>query len=288
VTASAHSVDTSPRLARGRALLTLLLDSAAILGLALGLLAIVLIAVARPELPRDLVAYIRAGDALRAGAPIYTTDLPLNGAFLYSPVWAVLFGAISWIPGPLLYAGSIALNAAALRYVAGNWRITGLALLWPFTAFSVAGGNIDLPIAAALVLAWRTSAAPLAVVAAAKLAPILALPRARWREFVVTGLILVALTLPWWQLWPEWVSFLMRQPAAGQFLLSIPWWARLPAALALLLLRRPWASALAAAIATPALYWTSSVLLLAPLRLWLDQRAETTGAGSATPAGPAR
>lgn len=46
----------------------------------------------------DLQAYMRAGDALRAGALIYTTGVAEGLAFLYSPVWAVLFAAISWLP----------------------------------------------------------------------------------------------------------------------------------------------------------------------------------------------
>jgi hypothetical protein len=225
----------------------------------------------RTDLPRDLVAYLRAGDAFRAGAPIYTIDLPLNGAFLYSPVWALIFGAISWLPGVLLYAVSIVISVACLRYVVGSWRGLGITLLWPFTAFALLSGNLDLIIAAALVAAWRGHVGPLALVALAKIAPALGLPWRSWRRFAAVSLVLIALTLPWWHLWPEWLLFLVRQPTSGEFLIPIPWWTRLPVAVLLLALRRPWATALAAVVATPALYLTSSLLLLAPLRLWLDR-----------------
>jgi hypothetical protein len=47
---------------------------------------------------------------------------------------------------------------------------------------------------------------------------------------------------------------------------------RLPFALLLLIPRRPWTSALAAIVAVPTLYWYTSVMLIAPLRLYLDER----------------
>jgi len=233
----------------------------------------------RTDLPRDLVAYLRAGDALRAAAPIYTVDLPLHGAFLYSPVWAVIFAALSWLPAPLVYGVSITANVACLRYVAGSWRSVGITFLWPLTAFSVLGGNVDLLIAAALVGAWRGHVAPLALVASAKLAPLLGVPWQERRRFLGWSVALAAVTLPWWHLWPEWLAFLVRQPTSGDYLIATPWWTRLPFALALLALRRPWSTALAAVVATPALYLTSSVLLLAPLRLWLDRKRSGNDAG---------
>lgn len=262
--------DRSGAAASWRRWVPLALTVLAILGFAAGAIEARLI-LDRTDLPRDLLAYLRAGDALRAGAPIYTIDLPLSGAFLYSPVWAVVFGAISWLPGVLLYGVSIVINVACLRYVVGSWRGLGITLLWPFTAFALLSGNLDLIIAAALVAVWRGHIVPLALVATAKIAPALGLPWRSWRRFAVVSLLLFAATLPWWHLWPEWLLFLVRQPTSGEYLIAIPWWTRLPVALVLLALRRPWATALAAVVATPALYLTSSLLLLAPLRLWLDR-----------------
>ncbi len=54
--------------------------------------------------------------------------------------------------------------------------------------------------------------------------------------------------------------------------IPVPWIARAIVAVALLLLRRPWAQALAAAIASPGLYWGQLVVLVAPVSLWLARR----------------
>jgi len=47
---------------------------------------------------------------------------------------------------------------------------------------------------------------------------------------------------------------------------------RLPFALALLLVRRLWAAALAVVVGIPSLWLGTLVILMAPIRLWLDGR----------------
>jgi len=47
---------------------------------------------------------------------------------------------------------------------------------------------------------------------------------------------------------------------------------RLPFALALLLVRRPWAPALAVVVGMPSLWLGTLVILIAPIRLWYDGR----------------
>jgi len=102
---------------------------------------------------------------------------------------------------------------------------------------------------------------------------VLALPPRTWRPAVATGAVLVAITLPWLFLWPQWVEYLLRQPALIPISLPIPWYLRLPVALLLIaIVRRPWAAALAVEIAMPSLYNSTLLILLAPLRLWLDER----------------
>jgi hypothetical protein len=220
----------------------------------------------------DLQAYIRAGDAIRNGDAVYTTGVAQGLAFLYSPIWAVLFATISWLPGWLLQVAIMALDIAALRYVLRSWVWVGIVAWYPLVWFEISSGNIDLLIAAAIVMAWRHSAVPLAFVSFAKVSPALALDLKRWREFAITAVVLLAITLPWAGLWVEYVQFLARQPSVTGTVIAIPWWVRLPFALLLLIPRRPWTSALAAIVAVPTLYWYTSVMLIAPLRLYLDER----------------
>jgi hypothetical protein len=215
---------------------------------------------------------MRAGDALRSGAPVYTTGVAEGLAFLYTPVWAVLFAAISWLPGWLLQTGIMALDLAALRYAIGSWLGVGLFGWYPLVWFEFSSGNIDILIAAAIVMAWRHSAVPLAVVAFAKVSPLLALNPKRLREFVIVAVVLLVITIPWAGLWIDYVQFLARQPSVTGTVIAIPWFVRLPFALLLLLPGRPWTSALAAIVAVPTWYWYTSVMLIAPLRLYVDGR----------------
>lgn len=232
----------------------------------------------------DMQAYIRAGDALRSGQPVYTTGVAEGLAFLYSPVWAVLFAAISWLPGWLLQAGIMALDVAALRYTLGSWLGVGLFAWYPLVWFEFSSGNIDLLIAAAIVMAWKHSAVPLAAVSFAKVSPALALDWRRRREFTIAVVVLLAITLPWAGLWIEYVQFLARQPSVSGTVIAIPWWFRLPLALLLLIPRRPWTSALAAVVAVPTWYWYTTVILIAPLRLFLDERRGRLAPASASAA----
>jgi hypothetical protein len=269
----------------------------------------------------DLDAYLRAGHALLDGAPVYVGQIGEATNFPYGPPWAVIAAALALLPPLVVQATIIVLDLAAMRYVAGSWRGVGWILLWPLTAFELSAGNIDLLIAAALVLAWagaaRTragaSAPPAAVVrgvlgqavaearkvgllvlvAFAKLAPAIALPPVRWRGVVLAAAMCGLVTLPVLHLWPEWFAYLLRQPASIAISLPVgPWYLRLPVALVLavlgsVILRRPWLSALAVVVAMPSLYLSTTVILIAPIRLWLDGRrgADTEGRAQLEAAG---
>jgi hypothetical protein len=134
-------------------------------------------------------------------------------------------------------------------------------------------GNIEFYIAAALVLAARGHAGPLAFTALAKISPILGVPRTGWREAAVVIGLAVAITIPWLSLWPDWIEYLLRQPTTIAIHVGPPWYLRLPLALALLLLRRPWAAALAVIVAMPSLWLGTLVLSSAVVRPWIDGRA---------------
>jgi hypothetical protein len=113
----------------------------------------------------------------------------------------------------------------------------------------------------------RLSGAPVALFAVAKFSPVLALAGSRpeWRAFALATAALVAITLPWAYLWPQWVAIMAASTTAP--LDSLPLLPRIPVVVGLLAVRRPWSVAAAAALATPAFYFHSGVLLLPALRL---------------------
>jgi hypothetical protein len=225
-----------------------------------------------PRIGGDLAAYLRAGDDLLAGRQVYVGQIGDVGAFNYAPPWAVLFAALSWVPDMLMQVGIMVLGMVCLRYIAGSWLWAGLAFWFPVTVSLLYAGNIELLIAAAVLIAWRGHAGALAFTALAKVAPVLGIPRSGWREAAVVVGLAVLVTLPWLYLWPEWIEYLLRQPAGAAFTFGPPWYFRLPFALALLALRRPWASATAVVVAMPALWLGTLVILFAAVRLWLDGR----------------
>lgn len=224
----------------------------------------------------DLSAYLRAGDDLLAGRDIYWGQIGVDDAFHYAPPWAVLFAALAWVPDLAMQWAMMALGVLSIRYVAGSWLWAGLVFWYPVSVMVLLAGNIEFLIAGAIVLAARGHAGPLAFTALAKFAPAFAIPPKAWRQAALVVAIAVLVTLPWLELWPAWVENLLRQPTQTAFHFGPPWYLRLPFALALLLLRRPWARALAVVVATPAFWLGSAVVLIAAIRLWVDERQGRT------------
>ena len=212
--------------------------------------------------------YAPAGDALRAGEEVYFPG------FLYGPPWAVAFGAISWLGPAVMHAIIIVLDVVALWTIAwGNWRRLGYILWFPLIPFEIAAGQLNLLIAAAIVAAQRGIVWPLAAMSLAKVWPVVALPPRHWRRFLVALVAFSLVTLPWLDLWPQWVEALIETSAHPYGpLVPVPWIARAAVAVVLLLFRRPWTRALAAAIISPGLYWGQLVVLVAPFSLWLARR----------------
>ncbi len=238
---------------------------------------LVLIAPTGLEVGGDLEAYVRAGDDLVAGRSVYVGEIGEPGAFSYAPPWAVLFAALSWVPDMVMQVGIMVLGLLAIRYVAGSWLWSGLVFLYPVSVMVLLAGNIEFLIAGAIVLAAYGRAEPLTFMALAKISPMLGVPPARWRQVVAVLAVSLLVTLPWLYLWPEWLDYLLRQPSSISVHIGPPWYQRLPFALALLLLRRPWAAALAVMVAIPSLWLGTLVILSAVVRLWFDGRSRHTG-----------
>ncbi len=247
----------------------------ALVGWAVGIITfVVLLSENHLEIGGDLAAYLRAGDDLAAGRPVYVGQIGDAGVFSYAPPWAVLFGALAWVPDIVMQLGIMALGLVCIRYVAGSWLWSGLVFLYPISVMVLFAGNIEYLISASIVLAARGRAQPLTLMAMAKISPALAIPPRLWRQALVTLAIALLVTLPWLHLWPEWIEYLLRQPAHIAIHIGPPWYLRLPFALALLLLRRPWASALAVVVGMPSLWLGTLVILQSVVRLWLDGRGQ--------------
>jgi hypothetical protein len=222
----------------------------------------------------DTLLWDRVGDNLRAGLDVYARAPVLTNTFFYAPPWAVIFASVSWLPVELWYFGIVTLEIVAVRYLAGSWIRVGWFCWWPFVAFELPSGNFNLIMAASILAAIRGEPRPAVVMALAKLAPALSLRPRDWRNVLYALVICAVITVPWLRLWPHWVEHMISAlswPTLGpQVPIMLP--VRLLAAGGLLVLRKPWATALAAVVATPAFYYGSLVLLLAPIAVLLDPR----------------
>jgi hypothetical protein len=220
----------------------------------------------------DALVWDRAGDEVRAGVSPYY-PVAGSGGFYYAPPWAVLFALVSWLPVQVTAPCIAAAEVAAMRYMAGSWTRVGYMCWLPYVAFELTSGGWNLVYAAAIASAVRGDPRAAIVMTTAKLSPILAV-RDQWRKGIPVALVLVAVTLPVLGLWADWIRQLVdsygKTIAPGTQLL-IPFIPRLAVAMVLVMTGRPWARIVGAAIATPALYPVSSVLLLA---LWPQLRRD--------------
>ena len=176
--------------------------------------------------------------------------------------------------GNALWTGQpvYAYNFPPYFYSAGNWRRVGY-MLWIFPiAYEIVLGNVNLIVAAAIVAAVREGRTALpAAMTFAKFSPVLAVNPRQWRPFALWILLGLAITIPWWWLWPEWLGQMGRawNDPVGP-LVPIPFLVRLPVALVLVATRTRLGRAAGAVIAIPALYFLSVVVLIAPISIALD------------------
>jgi hypothetical protein len=222
----------------------------------------------------DELIWDRVGDAIWTGVPIYyVAPIPTN-SFVYSPPLAVIFGLVSWLPLVAQHALFTVLKILSLRVIGGSWVGAGIACWFPLVAFELGGGNFNLIIAAGIVAAIRRRPELAVVGALTKFGPGLAIDPRDWRRASLVGAAMVAITLPWLHLWPEWIANLVAIwgiPFGPQIPISFP--VRVAAALVILVaFRTTWARALAATIAIPAFYWGSLVVLVAPVAIVIRER----------------
>lgn len=130
-----------------------------------------------PSKGSDPHAYYAAARHLAAWEPLYQlTNAVGPGACFYPPLFAELWAPPSVLPEPLFVWLWRLANIAALRYLAGPWRVMGWSLLLPLTLLELGDANASLPVAAMSLAALRGRAGLAVWAGAWKWGPFVLLP----------------------------------------------------------------------------------------------------------------
>ncbi len=212
-------------------------------------------------------------------------------AYVYSPAFLQLLEPIRALPWQAYVAAWTAILLAAVFVLTGRkWFAAGVVL----GLMELAGGNIHLLLAAAMVLGFRWPAA-WALVLLTKITPGIGLlwfvVRGEWRQLFLalgaTALIVAVSFALMPDAWVQWAGVLTR--VAGRdgtwAAVPIPFIVRLPFAVALVVwgarTNRRWTVPVAGMLALPALWYGGLAMLLAVIAL----REPAKPAGHATAAG---
>ncbi|MEA2606403.1 MAG: hypothetical protein QOI00_1160 [Chloroflexota bacterium] len=202
-------------------------------------------------------------------------------AYVYSPAFLQLVSPLAALPWQAFMAAWTAILLLAVRYLTGP-RLLAAGLLFPFAAMEVAGGNVSLLLAVAIVFGFRWPAA-WAIVLLTKITPGIGLlwfaVRREWRALAIALGATAAIALVSFAIapdaWRTWVDVVVANAAAGKggtwASVPIPLWTRLPAAVALVVwgarTDRRWTVPLASMLALPALWYGGISMLLAVIPL---------------------
>ena len=214
-------------------------------------------------------------------------------AYVYSPAFLQLVSPLTALPWQAFMAVWTAILIASVRFLTGP-RLLAVGLLFPFTAMEVAGGNVSLLLAVAIVIGFRWPAA-WALVLLTKITPGIGLlwfaVRREWRHLAIalgaTAAIVAvsAVMLP--QQWRDWVDVIIGNAGKGGTWASVPvpLWIRMPIAVAVVVwgarTDRAWTVPVAAMLALPALWYGGISMLLAAIPLLPEQgRVRWLPAGS--------
>lgn len=155
----------------------------------------------------------------------YASAMNVHGAFLYSPAFAQLGGLLGWLSWPVFLTLWTTLLVGTLAWLGRGWA-TALFLV-PVVAFEVLAGNIQILIAAALVLGFRWPAS-WAFILLTKVTPGVGLlwfaARREWRAVAVAlGATLVITTISYVLAPGSWTEWLERLAVEGQRADPGPW-----------------------------------------------------------------
>jgi len=223
----------------------------------------------------------------------YAMNLGELGAYLYSPAFAQVVGGIGRLVPLEVFLAVWTMGAvAALGWLGGPWAAA--LLLFPPVALEILYGNIQLLLAAAVVLGFRWPAT-WAFVLLTKVTPGVGLVwfvvRREWRALgIAVGVTAAIAALSFAlapALWGEWFGLLVGQ--AGHPTLDRlgvlplgPLWLRLAVATAIAtlggLLGYRWPVIVAAALAMPAVWVTTPAMLVAIVPLVIMDRRDPLSA----------
>jgi hypothetical protein len=223
----------------------------------------------------DLWAYWSTRDGLD-----YSLAQPgESGHYLYSPAFALLISPLTLLPLPLFMATWTVLLAAVFYWLAG-WRAFFVGLLAP-VAMSIAIGQLDVLMAAAIVMGFRWPAA-WAFAFITKLTPGIGVlwfaARGEWRSLGLalgaTAAIVSASMAIDPRAWLGWIEMLLRfdvPTAANGVFLPVPLWVRLPI-VALLIVwgartNRRWVLPIGVTLALPTVWLNTPTILIAVMPL---------------------
>jgi hypothetical protein len=205
-------------------------------------------------------------------------------AYVYSPAFLQLVSPLTALPWQVFVGVWAAIALAVARFLTGP-RLLAAGLLLPFTAMEVAGGNIHLLVAAAIVVGFRWPAT-WAFVLLTKITPGVGLlwfvVRREWRPLAIalgaTAVVTAVSMLTMPVAWRDWVDVLVANAGRGGTWASlpVPLWIRLPVAVAVVIwgarTDRQWTVPVASMIALPALWYGGLSMLLAVIPLIGDRQ----------------
>jgi hypothetical protein len=202
-------------------------------------------------------------------------------AYVYSPAFLQLISPLTALPWQAFIAVWTLINIAAVRYLTGP-RLFAAGLLFPFTLMEIAGGNIHLLVAAAIVAGFRHPWT-WSLVLVTKITPAVGLLwfalRREWRPLgIALGATAVLVAVSYVlapAAWADWVVVLRDNVASGRAgtwaAVPLPLWLRLPAAVALIVwgarTERAWTVPVGAMLALPALWYGGLSMLIAVIPL---------------------
>lgn len=212
-----------------------------------------------------------------------------SGAYIYSPAFAQLIAPMTALPLAVFMALWTGLLAVVLCWLAG-WRGFFIGTLAPVT-MSIAIGQLDLLMAAAIVVGFRWPAAwvlPIITKVTPGIGVLWFAARGEWRSLAIalgaTACVVAVSFAIAPAAWIGWIDMLIRfqlpTPASGVFL-PIPMAIRLPLAAALIVWAartdRHWLLPVAVTFSLPTVWLNTPTILVAALPL--------IALGAETPAG---
>jgi hypothetical protein len=205
-------------------------------------------------------------------------------AYVYSPAFRQVLSPLTALPWQAFMAVWTGLLIGAVRFLTGP-RLLAAGLLFPFTLMEIAGGNVSLLLAVAIVVGFRWPAT-WALVLLTKITPGIGLlwfaVRREWGSLAIalgaTAVIAAVsyATMP--GAWSRWLEVIVDNAGKGGTWASvpIPLLIRLPAAVALVVWGarsdRRWTVPVASMLALPALWYGGISMLLAVIPLLRDRQ----------------